>query len=504
MNPSTCYARNYELDKLAGIFEPDGPDIIALYGITGIGKSTLLREFIKCSKKNIFMFNCQLIEPTAQSFNKAFAQLLNLEDSTLESMARQIKHQQIIVLDQFESFKLLETWFRREFMVAMHNKIRLVFSGRVAPDYQWLLNPPSYCRYYSLNLSSLSFHDSIEYLQQCGHCKISAIAINQFASGHPVALHLASAAILEHPGRELFDIPLENVIQTLADYFVEDIQDPQLRRALEATSTVRRVSESVLAAMLDLDDRGSLYNKLGQLSFVEHRPDGLSLHDVLKHALATTLKARSPNKFSEYRNKASRILRQEMKTADSSNLWRYTADIIYLVDNRVIRDAFFPPNDHREYSVEPAQLEDREAIMAIINKHDPQASQALYQHWFSNAPDTFHSVKDKTNTIVGFYCLINPALVSDNLIKHDPLTAAWWLDHQKNNNPEKSQQALFIRRWLSIEEGESPSAIQAACWLDIKRSYLTMRPNLRRVYLTVEHLSPYAMAAQSLGFTVLD
>jgi len=208
--------------------------------------------------------------------------------------------------------------------------------------------------------------------------------------------------------------------------------------------------------------------------------------------------------LSAYRNKASRILRQEMKTADRSNLWRYTADIIYLVDNSVIRDAFFPPNDHRQYSFEPAKLDELETIMAIVKKHEPLASQALYRHWYTHAPDTFHSVKDKNNIIVGFYCLINPVLVSDNLIKQDPITAAWWLHNQQNKNQGKSHQALFIRRWLSINEGESPSAVQAACWLDIKRTYLTMRPNLRRVYLTLECLTPYAMVAKSLGFTILD
>lgn len=504
MNPLECFSRDSELQSLARIFDLDGPDIIALYGITGIGKSTLLKAFINNSPKNIFLLNCQLIEPTAISFNKAFSQLLNLEESSLELMSQQIKQQTVIVLDQFESFKLLETWFRREFMVIMRSKIKLIFSGRVAPDYQWLLNPPEHCRYCSLKLSSLSFQDSVAFLQLCGHTKISATGLNQFANGHPFALRLASAAILEHPGRAFCDIPLDNMIQTLADYFIEDIQDPELRRAIEATSTVRRVSESVLATMLDLENNSTLYNKLAQLNFIEHHPDGLSLHDVLKHALATTLKARSPQKFSEYRNKASRVLRREMKTADSSNLWRYTADIIYLVDNSVIRDAFFPPNDHREYSVEPARANELEAMMAIVKKHEPQDTQAAYQHWYSHAPDTFHSVKDKNNAVVGFYCLINPALVSDNLIKQDPVTAAWCLHNQENNNQGDAQQALFIRRWLSINEGESPSAIQAACWLDIKRSYLTMRPKLRRVYLTLESLTPYAMAAKSLGFTVLD
>ena len=39
--------------------------------------------------------------------------------------------------------------------------------------------------------------------------------------------------------------------------------------------------------------------------------------------------------------------------------------------------------------------------------------------------------------------------------------------------------------------------------MDVKRKYLELRPNLRRVYLTLRDLEPYAAAATKLGFRVL-
>jgi DNA-binding response OmpR family regulator len=46
--------------------------------------------------------------------------------------------------------------------------------------------------------------------------------------------------------------------------------------------------------------------------------------------------------------------------------------------------------------------------------------------------------------------------------------------------------------------------VQASFWVDIKRKYLELRPHLRRVYLTLHDLEPYAAAAQKLGFRVLS
>jgi hypothetical protein len=48
----------------------------------------------------------------------------------------------------------------------------------------------------------------------------------------------------------------------------------------------------------------------------------------------------------------------------------------------------------------------------------------------------------------------------------------------------KGQRALFYRYWMTAEHGQDLSPVQAACWLDIKRTYTELRPALRRLYAT--------------------
>ena len=62
---------------------------------------------------------------------------------------------------------------------------------------------------------------------------------------------------------------------------------------------------------------------------------------------------------------------------------------------------------------------------------------------------------------------------------------------------------LFNRRWLSEGEGELPSGVQAAGWLDIKRVYMELRPELRRLYTTVRDIATYAPIVTPLGFVPL-
>jgi DNA-binding response OmpR family regulator len=45
--------------------------------------------------------------------------------------------------------------------------------------------------------------------------------------------------------------------------------------------------------------------------------------------------------------------------------------------------------------------------------------------------------------------------------------------------------------------------VQAACWLDIKRAYMELRPELRRLYTTVCDIATYAPIITPLGFVAL-
>jgi hypothetical protein len=119
-------------------------------------------------------------------------------------------------------------------------------------------------------------------------------------------------------------------------------------------------------------------------------------------------------------------------------------------------------------------------------------------------PEAFFVARSPDQPVQGFYCLLDAktAAASSTPRRGDPVTECFLRD-LRERPLRNGTTALFLRRWLARDEGERPSPVQAACWLDVKRHYLERRPRLRRVYLAVGDLAPFAAAAATLGFVPL-
>jgi transcriptional regulator len=140
--------------------------------------------------------------------------------------------------------------------------------------------------------------------------------------------------------------------------------------------------------------------------------------------------------------------------------------------------------------------------MAIAAAHEPPAAVDVLAQWWNEARPGFSVARDSTGGVAGFSVLLDASATSVPSLLRDPVTRVW-RRHLRDHPVAPDERVLFIRRWLDAEAGDAPSAVQAACWLDMKRTYLALRPALRRVYLVVADLEPYAAVAGRLGFVPL-
>jgi hypothetical protein len=495
-----------ELCSLHDILADEAPVVVHLHGIAGIGKSRLLGAFVQVARAKgatVVRLDCRSIEPTEAGLLNELAIASGGVIGSAEEIAARLGHvgtKVIVALDTYEVFRLMDTWLRQAFLPILPDNVKFILCGREAPVTAWLSDPGWHGLFKSIRLESLERCDATELLSRAGLAGADAKYLAGICHGHPLALTLAAS--VRHTERiALTSGMAQRVVEEFSRLFLADVTDPQTRRALEAASVVRRVTLPILSAMLPDASPQDAQERIRALPFVQPDRDGLHIHDAVREAIASTLRAENPQQYRSYRRSAYRRFMTDLRGAPASDLWRYTADLLYLLENPVVREAFFPSTGH-EYAVEPARTEDGPAILNIIDDHENAVTASYLKRWWSEAPQTFAVTRDRNGSVAGFYCIFDPSSVSARLCGEDPVTRAW-LDHLSGQPLPRLQRALFLRRWLSAKDGEAPSPVQAACWVDVKRKYLELRPHLRRVYLTVHDLEPHAAAALKLGFRVL-
>jgi hypothetical protein len=501
--------RSAELGVLLGTLD-GGAQVVFVHGIAGIGKSTLLETFAEQARARgatVVRLDCRGMEPTERGFLHELGVAIGLPDANVGRAAERLGSlgsRVALTLDTYEIFRLMDPWLRQVFLTSLPENVRVVLAGRDRPVPGWLTSPGWQGIFRPLALGPLGESEAIELLMINGVGPEKACRIQRLARGHPLALKLAANAATEplNPDAVMGRSGFQPVVEELTRVYLADVGDPLTRQALEASSVVRRATVSLLQAMLPGAAPRDLFERLRAVPFVESEGDGLHMHDLVQQAIASSVRAVDPNRYQAYRRAAWRQLDEEIQKASQLSLWRYTADLLYLIENPVVRESFFPSGTP-QFVVEPARDEDGPAIQEIIRRREPPSAAIGLGEWWQRYPHTFRAVRGQSGAVAGFYCQFDPATVRSEDLEADPVTRRW-SRHLCDNPTPKNQRALFVRRWLCREHGEAPSPVQAACWLDIKQSYMELRPHLRRVYLTVRDLAVYVPVAQKLGLRPIE
>ena len=503
----TFVGRNAELEALRNAFSGEAPLVVYIHGIAGIGKSRLLDAFTEEARSRdmvVVCLDCREIEPTENGLLRGLVAAIGCDPASIDQVTARLGalgSHVVLTLDTYEVFRLMDAWIRGVFIPALPDNVRVILCGRDVPVVAWLSAPGWHALFRGIRLESLPERDAVDLLRQSGLSADEARRMDRFTHGHPLALTIAASLVARGEGEQVERVAGARILAELSRIYVSDIHDVPTRQTLEAASVVRRITGPLLHAMLPSDPPQDALERMRALPFIEQGQDGLQMHDAVREAIAANLRAVDPLRYRRYRRAAYHQLTAELRSASEADLWRYTADLLYILENPVVREAFFPTGSN-DYAVEPARAQDRGAVEEIIHAHEGPLGEACLARLWNYAPETFCVARDRTGVAVGFYCAFDPRTIPANAYKGDPVVRKW-LQHLDENPIPRKQRAFFLRRWLSRDQGEGPSAVQAACWLDAKRKYLEMRPDLRQVYVTLRDLTPYLPAAAKLGFRVL-
>lgn len=499
--------REAELRRLATLLEPEGPLVGLVHGIGGIGKSALLRGFASRARSAgaaVVTIDGGEVEPTAAGLTAAISRAAGASDHSLPGLCERVEGLGgcfLLLLDTYERLRVLDPWVRRELVPALPGHTRLVVAGREVGLDSWGAGAaPHSAAVMTLRLEALPPSDATTLLRRAGVPEEERARVADFCRGHPLALRVATSALTHAIDLPAADVAADQVIDVLTRTYLADLE-PSTRRMVEVASVARRVTEPLLTRLLpDLSPHDAV-ERLRELAFVELRSDGLQLHESVQQAVAAGLNRTDPETYRALRRGAWEHTQEQLARSDSSQLWRHTADLLWLIDNPVVREAFFP-SAGSGLSVEPATAADEEAVFDLVVEHDPPESANILARWWETDRSFFRVVRSARHRVDGFYVLADADRVSTRLRNLDPVVDAW-LRHRHTSRVPRTQSILLFRRLLARGTGEAPSPAQAACWLDVKRIYLEMRPTLRRLYAALVDPAPYAEVSARLGFVPL-
>jgi LytTr DNA-binding domain-containing protein/AAA ATPase-like protein len=501
--------REAEVRSLSEAMQASEPEfaVAFIHGPGGIGKSSLLRAIVESLPRHFLRIrlDCRDIEPTGHGVLCAITHLLGADAGRmdLESLSTRLSGdgcRVVITLDNYDSFGLVDTWIRQVLLPALPASVVTLIASRSRSSPGWSTDPGWADMFREIELTPLSEVQSLKLLCSRGLSGEQARRINEFTRGHPLALELAAAAGRAHPDLHVEEAAIPHVVERLTEMLLRGLE-PRTVEALEASSTVRRVTEPLLAAMLESSSTRQEFEAVRNLSFVSALHDGLVLHDVMRDTIAYGLAQRDPVRHAKYRSRACQYLGDSARRSTKS-VWQYTADLLYLVQNPLVRNAFFRTGE-MEVSMGPAVPSDRGEIEKICIDTEPKESAYWLIRWLDRHPETFIVARTAVDRVAGFYILFERGRVDPVLLQEDPITAAWCA-HLDAHPVLSRERVLFNRRWMTRGAGEALSPVQAACWLDLKRSYMEIRPNLRRVYATVIDIGLFAPFVTPLGFVPIE
>ena len=493
--------RREELLRLRRLAVDAVPRVFFVHGLAGSGKSTLLRRFaadVPAGDPLVLLLDGREVEPTEQGFLSAVAHAAGSSDELelgleLFEWLGERAGQVVLCVDHYEVLRLLDTWLRQTVTPMLPENVAMLLAGREAPNRAWSRLPAG--GFGAMLLGPFRAQESAELVRSLGVPPEDVAPIVRFSKGHALTLVLGALAARERPASRIQDVTLSRLLDEFTRAYLDDLHE-RTRRLLEAAAVVRRLSVPLLEAVLpDLDPMEAL-EALEKLPFVDVAADGLALHEALQQTIAARLRALEPARYLELRRRAWAHLRDELRTTPRSQLWRQTADMIYLVEHPEVREAHFPSGAHN-FAVETATPADAAVIDALIERHEPPTAAKLLRAWWSRCPDAFRVARNARGEVAGFSIITTSGRTDPRRFAHDPVVAMW-LEHLAEHPIGAGQEVLLIRRWLTWDAGDGPCEAQASMWLDLKRTYMQLRPRLRRNYGITDHPEVYGPVMEQL------
>ena len=467
-----------EKDLFASFLAPEELPVVVWYvhGPGGVGKTTLLRqlEFIsQAAGARSVTLDGRYLQPTPDFFLGSLCMATGTT-SVSDAMAwLGAEKRGVLFVDTYEAIEGLDGWLRDTFIPDLPENVLVVVLGRKRPAANWRSDVwQNLCRIAPLR--NLSDADSKKFLASQTVPSEAYEQILSLTHGYPLALTLVAENYAQTGSIGLGQDPSLDLVTVLLDRFVEGVDDPLYRDLLELCSLIRMTTEAVIAEALDADRAQELFAWLKSLSFIEMTPFGLMPHDLARDAIASELRWRNPDRYSELHHRARAYYSDRLDRAQGPAQQLILFDYIYLHRDNPVMAPFFQWHSQPPAFSDGARSEDRSQILEMVESHEGQEAAQYAAAWFNVQPEAFLVMRDSVNPT-----RLRGLLVMLNLTKSpveaqaDPATRKA-LEYLAARGPLRDgERATYFRFWMADDAYQAVSPVQSMIFVAIVQHYVT-------------------------------
>jgi len=501
-------------------FDADIPEILNLSGPSGVGKSSLLREFerlaAECDRAVVFVDGGS-IAPNPRGLLMALSKPAT--DDLDEVVARLNATGALILLDSFDQLGELTDYLQTELLPRLATSVRVVIASRFPLGLAWNRNELWNKVIRPLRLEGFSTAESRDYLGRRGLAEASLIDRVMKAAGcNPLALSLAADLALRFGVRDFPSAPEWRLaVRALVDRMLVEVREPQLRDLLEACLAVRQFDEATLSAISGRDDIGAAFAQLCRLSMMCPAEHGLMLHEDVRRRLTEDLAWRHPDRYAALRARALAYYRERVRSAPPDEREWLVADRFYLWGNALIQELFFGsdepgqiwvdvyrPSDHadiqRLFTMRLAYLLPPDSVLGDLAPPDEDQDflDAILRY-----PSTRIRVgRDRDGRALGFTTVLPVCQETIPLLDGHPALAplihAYWDQAALKALPASPDRSNIFYLLHLVQAGTIPGAVRGSLLRDLSGVFASSG-----IYLSSTYIPAHKRMLDVCGFQLL-
>ena len=402
--------RAVELGFMERCLEENPPsNVILVHGPSGIGKSTLLREFARRAEargRETFFVEGRELPPMPDALEAMLAGARTSESP-------------VVLLDTYERMTALGGYLRRGLLPSLPERTVIVIAGRGAPDSNWFAGGWEGMAT-ELELEALDSADSLVLLATHGLSDDRAEAVAEWAQGSPLALALAAeTAVVDNEWTPEVGIAKPEIVRSLIRRLVESELSGVRLSALSVAAIARVTTVDLLRAVLPECDPEAEYERLRTLTFTEPLGDGLTLHDLVRRALHADLRRRELELERELRRRIVDHLYERARGGDPL----ISIEMAHLIENPSIKWGFGWEGSV-DYRIDDVRPDDANAVAAMLESRHFKEWWRLARRFFAESPERVAVARDKEDRLCGFMVCMSPATAPEFALE-DPLVGPW-------------------------------------------------------------------------------